>query len=166
MVNVDGGGSSGENNALVILNNANGVFSPSDPTATLPATEFVVVNKGSATSGTVRTYGPPATGGTNTQYPDINYVNIQNVTPRIGTDTNAAFAGQPNLLIMGPDPNEPNQNTVPINVPPAPSPAAIANATFLGSGSTLQVQNAAIFPNANEFPFVPADQDFYQVVAQ
>ncbi len=165
VVNIDGGaGSSGENNALVILNNAFAVFSPSDPTAILPATEFVVVNKGAdGTSGTVRTYGPPlvgtpANGGpTNTQYPDINYVNIQTVSPRVGTDANGTaatnpFFGQPNLLVMGPDLNEPNET--------------LANATFLGSGSTLQVQHATIFPNANEFPFVPADQDFYQVVAQ
>ncbi len=58
----------------------------------------------------------------------------------------------PNLLVMGPDLYEPNKNQ--------------GNAAFLGSGATLQVQNATIFPNSSEFPGVPADQDYYQVVAQ
>ena len=61
-------------------------------------------------------------------------------------------AGQPNLLIMGPDLNEPNENQ--------------ANATFVGSGATLQIQHASIFPNYQEFPGVPSDNDYYRVVAQ
>src|SRR5258708_39766283 len=57
-----------------------------------------------------------------------------------------------NLWILGPDLNEPNEFA--------------GTATFLGSGATLQIQHAAIFPNANEFPGVPSDNDFYRVVAQ
>ncbi len=131
VVNVDGG--SGANNALVIGTNTGGA---------LAANQFVVLNRGAdGTSGTVRTFTAAV------QWPDINYVNIQNVSPLVsGTGLT------PNLLVMGPDLNEPNDT--------------LANATFLGSGSTLQVQNAEIFPNNTEFPFVPADQDFYRVVAQ
>ena len=161
VVNVDGGaGSSGENNALVVGTTAG---------LALPNSDFVVVNKGAdGTSGTVRTYGPPLTGGAqNVQWPDINYVNVQVVTPKVGKDTNGTaatnpFFNLPNLLVLGPDLNEPNQNNL---APPLPFDPQF-NATFLGSGSTLNVQNAAIFPNANEFPFVPADLDYYQVVAQ
>jgi len=156
LIDVDGGaGGSGENNALVIATQTGGMLSNSD---------FVVVNRGAdGTSGTVRTYGPPATGGAqNIQFPDINYINIQTVSPDVGTDQNAgAFHGQPNLLILGPDLNEPNQN--PLQVP---VPGTTFNATVLGSGSTINVQNAAIFPNSQEFPFVPADQDYYRLVAQ
>ena len=160
VVNVDGGaGSSGENNALVVGTTAG---------LALPNSDFVVVNKGAGTSGTVRTYGPPLTGGAqNVQWPDINYVNVQVVTPKVGKDANGTtatnpFFNLPNLLVLGPDLNEPNQNNL---SPPLPFDPQF-NATFLGSGSTLNVQNAAIFPNANEFPFVPADLDYYQVVAQ
>ncbi len=154
LIDIDGGGnSSGENNALVIATQAGGA---------LPNTDFVVVNRGAdGTSGTVRTFGQPAAAVAavpNIQYPDINYVNIQTVSPNVGTDPNAGpFLNQPNLLILGPDLNEPNQN--PVNGNPF-------NATFLGSGPTINLQNAAIFPNNTEFPFVPADQDYYRVVAQ
>jgi len=151
LIDIDGGsGGSGENNALVIATQTG---------TALPNTDFVVVNRGADNnSGTVRTFGAPATPGPQVQYPDINYVNIQTVSPNVGTDQNAGpFLNQPNLLILGPDLNEPNQN--PVNGNPF-------NATFLGSGPTINVQNAAIFPNNTEFPFVPADQDYYRVVAQ
>ena len=139
------GGSSGENNALVVAKN--------DGSA-LATNQFVVVNKGAdGTSGTVRTYTAAV------QWPDINYVNVQVVSANVSNapagDLNA---GQPNLLVMGPDLYEPNDQQ--------------ANATFLGSGATLQIQHASIFPNSAEFaggvltPLVPADQDFYRVVAQ
>ncbi len=151
LINVDGGGnSSGENNALVLATPTGGQ---------LPNSDFVVVNRGAeVNSGTVRTYGGPLTPGPNVQYPDVNYVNIQTVSPFVGTDQIAGpFLGQPNLLILGPDLYEPNQN--PVNGSPF-------NAAFLGSGPTINVQNVAIFPNNAEFPFVPADQDYYRVVAQ
>ena len=82
-----------------------------------------------------------------TQFPDINYENITTVSPQVGgTSLN------PNLLVMGPDAYEPNNQQ--------------GTAAFLGSGATLQIQNASIFPNNEENPGVPADQDYYRVVAQ
>ncbi len=131
LVNVDGGGS-GENNALVIQSAAGG---------TLAANQFVVVNRSAtANSGTVRTFTAAA------QWPDINYANVQVVSPNV-----ASPVGQPNLLLLGPDMNEPNET--------------LANSAFLGSGANLQVQHASIFPNGSEVPPVPADQDYYRVVA-
>src|SRR5262249_48775402 len=82
--------------------------------------------------------------------PDINYQHVQVVSPNV-----ANFGGdplRPNLLVMGPDINEPNEQQ--------------ANSTFLGAGSTLQIQHATVFPNNAEFPGVPGDQDYYRVVAQ
>ncbi len=38
-------------------------------------------------------------------------------------------------------------------------------AAFLGSNTSIEVEHAAIFPNATEFPSVPADIDFYRIVA-
>ncbi len=122
LINIDGGGdASGENNALVIQSAAGG---------TLAANQFVVVNRGAAAnSGTVRTLH-----GGRAQRPDINYVNVQVVSPNVANAPAGNLnAGQPNLLIMGPDLNEPNEYQ--------------ANATFVGSGATLQIQHASIFPN-------------------
>jgi len=137
LVNVNGG-SGGQQNALAVgssFNKGTGAM------GALGATQFVVVNKTSASSGTVRTF----TGAV--QWPDINYKNIQTVSPNVaGTSLN------PNLLVMGPDLYEPDDQQ--------------GNAAFLGSGATINVQNLTIFPNSTEFPGVPADQDFYRVVAQ
>jgi hypothetical protein len=134
LINIDGGGNaSGENNALVIQPSAGG---------TLDANQFVVVNRGlAADSGTVRVFTAAV------QCPDVNYVNVQVVSPNVAT-----VGGQPNLLILGPDANEPNEYQ--------------ANAAFLGSGSTLQVAHASISPNNAEFPGVPGDNDYYRVVAE
>ena len=129
LINIDG--SAGGNNALVVWNNG----------ATLAANQFVVDNRNAdLISGTIRIFTAAV------QWPDIDYQNIQVVSPHVAMVNN-----QPNLLVMGPDLNEPNEYQ--------------ANATFLGSGSTLQVQNATIFPNSSEFLGVPADNDYYQVVA-
>ncbi len=132
LINVDGGGNaSGENNALVIQSATGGP---------LAANQFVVVNRGATVnSGTVRTFTAAV------QWPDINYVNVQVVSPNVASTDG-------NLLIMGPDLNEPNEFQ--------------ANAAFVGSGSTLQIQHASIFPNFSEFPGVPSDNDYYRVVAQ
>jgi hypothetical protein len=107
------------------------------------ANNFVVVNKGRiANTGTVRVYQAAVA------EPDIAYKNVEIVSPTVATGAD----GQPQLLDMGPDMYEPNES--------------IANAAFLGSGSTLQIQNASIFPNSNSNPPAPADQDYYRVVAQ
>ena len=135
LINVDGGAGTGENNALVI-----GASFGASP-ATLPATSFVVVNRNAAAnSGTVRVFQSAVAD------PDINYQNVQVVSPVV-----AGSGLNPNLLILGPDTNEPNENQ--------------GNSTFLGSGPTLQIQHASIFPNSAEFPGVPSDNDFYRVVA-
>ncbi len=131
LINVDGG--SGGPNALLVQASGGGV---------LAANQFVVVDRyADGTSGTVRTYTAAV------QWPDINYSNVQTVSPDVaGTSLN------PNLLVMGPDTYGPNFTQ--------------GTAAYLGSGSTLQIQNATIFPNSSEFPGVPADQDWYRVVAQ
>ncbi len=138
LVNIDGG-SGGQQNALVVADS----FGTSP--GTLPSNYFVVVNKYlTPGSGTVRVFQSAAAD------PDINYTNIQTVVP-YPSQTGAGNANS-NLLVMGPDPYEPNDNQ--------------GEATFLGSGATINVPVAAIFPNDAEFPGVPADQDWYQVVAQ
>ncbi len=145
LINVDGGsGPSGENNALVVQGTGG---------ATLPTTSFVVVNRGADyTSGTVRVFQNP-TGAGPAADPDINYVNVQVVSPNVANAPAGTLnPGQPNLLIMGPDLYEPNETQ--------------ANAAFVGSGATLQIQHASIFPNYQEFPGVPSDNDYYRVVAQ
>jgi hypothetical protein len=135
LVNIDGG-DTGSNNALVIASSFG-----SSPAA-LAADQFVVVNRGlAANSGTVRVFTAAVQG------PDVNYVNVQVVSPNVAT-----VAGQPNLLILGADANEPNEYQT--------------NAAFLGAGATLQVTHASIFPNNAEFPGVPGDNDFYRVIAQ
>jgi hypothetical protein len=140
LINVDGGSeSTGENNALVIQSAIGG---------TLADDQFVVVNRGAlADSGTVRTFKAAV------QWPDINYVNVQVVSPNVANAPAGKLnAGQPNLLIMGPDIYEPDEFQ--------------PNSAFVGSGSTLQIQHASIFPNNLEFPGVPSDDDYYRVVAQ
>lgn len=109
---------------------------------TLAANQFVVVNKGrDPNSGVVRVYTAAV------RWPDITYKNVEVVSPRV------FIAGiNPNLLILGPDTYEPNETQ--------------ANASFLGSGSTLQIQHASIFPGFTELPSVVPDQDWYRVVAQ
>ena len=139
LINVDGGSdASGENNALVVQGTGG---------ATLPATTFVVDNRGANfTSGTVRVFQSTVPN------PDINYVNVQTVSPKVFVNVQPNQADQPNLLILGPDLNEPNEFQ--------------QNAAFVGSGSTLQIQHASIFPNSAEYPGVPGDNDYYRVVAQ
>jgi hypothetical protein len=135
LINIDGG-TTGAFNALVL----GGSFGGSP--AMLPANQFVVVNKNlTPNSGIVRVYTAAVPD------PDINYKNIQVVSPYV-----ASTAGVPNLLQMGADIYEANENRF--------------NSYFLGSASTLQIQNAAVFPANTELPGVPADQDYYQVVAQ
>ncbi len=112
------------------------------------ANQFTVVNQGrDANTGTVRVYQSAVAD------PDISYKNVEIVDPNTFIPPGSFNA--PNLLIMGPDDYESNN--------------FLNNATFLGSGSTLQIQHASIFPNASENgnnPGLPADQDYYQVVAQ
>jgi len=115
LINVDGG-ATGANNALVVAS----TFGASP--GTLAANQFAVVNKSPiADTGTVRVFVSA------TANPDINYTNVQVVTPNV-----SGGSLNPNLLVIGPDLNEPNEQQ--------------GTATFLGSGSTIQVQHATIFP--------------------
>ena len=142
IVNVNGGDPA-SNNALVVGAMFAGVGGTVSP---LPSADFAVVSRGAEpNSGTVRIF---ANGST--QFPDINYQNVSTVAPQVFVAGPSGL--NPNLLVMGPDLNEPNDSQ--------------GTATFLGSGATLQVQNATIFPAGSEYPAHPADQDYYQVVAQ
>jgi hypothetical protein len=105
----------------------------------LAADQFVVDNRDViGSSGTIRTFTAAV------QWPDINYTNVKVVSP------NMASPG--NLLVLGPDGYEPNESQ--------------PGAAILGSAATVQVSHASIFPDAAEFPGVPADNDFYSVLAQ
>lgn len=135
LINLDGG-TTGAFNALVL-----GSSFGATPGA-LGANQFVVVNKSLVpNSGTVRVYSNAVAN------PDVNYKNIQVVSPNV-----ASTGGLPNLLQLGPDTFEANETP--------------SNAYFLGSGATINAQQASIFPDNTEFPGVPADQDYYRVVAQ
>lgn len=108
----------------------------------LPANNFVVHAKGrNPDTGRVRVYA----GGLAT--PDISYTGVEVISPLVAGGPNT-----PQLLNIGPDNFEENETW--------------PNAAVLGSGETINVENLAIFPDANEHPFVPADTDFFQVVAK
>src|SRR5205807_553957 len=134
LINVDGG-NSGENNALVLGTSFGAVV------GTLPATTFVVDNRQSTYSGTLRVFQNAVAN------PDINFINVTTVSPIV--TTSGANGINANLLVMGPDVYEPNDFE--------------ANSAFIGSGSTLQIQNGTVFPNNAEFPGAPADKDYFQI---
>ena len=83
--------------------------------------------------------------------PDISYVDIEIVSPIVDPNPDPN-TGDPRLLILGPDEHEANETR--------------ANAAYLGSGSVINVSNLSIFPDATEHRFVPADEDYFRVVAQ
>ncbi|NLX97989.1 MAG: hypothetical protein GXY83_17640, partial [Rhodopirellula sp.] len=142
-VNVDGGGPSASD-ALVIAADVSGT--PLDN-----ATHFVVINHSRREDeGVVRIFrDTPGIGNDPTQLPDISFVDVEIVSPLLaGVDP---VTGEPNLLILGPDLYEQNEFRT--------------TAAYIGSGSALNVTNLAIFPNATEHPFVPADNDFFRFVA-
>lgn len=135
LINVDGG-ASGANNSLVL-----GSSFGNSPAA-LPANVFVVVNKNpEVNSGIVRAFTAAVAN------PDINYKNVQVVSPNV-----AGTGVSPNLAVIGPDLNEPNEQ--------------LGTAAFLGTAGTVLVQHATIFPHSPELPGTPADNDYYRVVAQ
>ncbi|MCG8650173.1 MAG: dockerin type I domain-containing protein [Pirellulales bacterium] len=109
---------------------------------TLPATDFVVNSPSlQAGDGRVRVFRNAVA------MPDISYTDVEIVSPNV-----VVTGGVPQLLILGPDASEPNEFRT--------------NATHLGSGDTINFDNLAIFPNFGEHPFVPADVDFFQIVAE
>lgn len=136
-VDIDGGGPSASD-ALVIAD-LNG--------DALAATDFVVVNRSRvANQGVIRIYrDTPGIGNIPARFPDIAYVEIEVVEAKVANPAQ-------NRLIMGPDLYEQNN--------------ARSDASFLGSGSAINVQNLAIFPPINEHRFVDSDQDWFRLVAQ
>ena len=136
-IDVDGGAPSASD-ALVIA----------DPNGNpLAATDFVVVNRSRiANQGVIRMYrDTPGSGNLPARFPDIGYVDIEVVEAKVADPA-------ANRLIMGPDLYEQNNSR--------------SDATFLGSGSAINVQNLAIFPPINEHRFVDSDQDWFRLVAQ
>ncbi|REK09450.1 MAG: hypothetical protein DWQ37_18610 [Planctomycetota bacterium] len=141
LVNVDGG-IPGASDALVIAQ-ADG--------SVLPATDFVVINRSrTPDEGVVRIYRTIQANDAPTALPDITYVDVEVVTPLLPPPANPTQ--DPNLMILGPDDYEQNE--------------FLSTAAYLGSGSTINVTDLAIFPNGLEHRFVPADVDWYRVVAQ
>ena len=142
-VNVDGGDSSPAD-SLVIAADATGT--PLDN-----ATHFVIVNHSrQVDEGVVRIFQDAAGAGNDpTQLPDITFVDVHHVAPLLqGVTANQ----RPNLLILGADLFEENE--------------FLGTAAMLGSEQRLNVENLAIFPNAAEVRFAPADQDWFRVVAE
>src|SRR6185295_7027033 len=84
--------------------------------------------------------------------PDITYTDVEVVSPIMPPPAPGSLPQDPNLLILGPDNYEQNE--------------FLSTAAYLGSASTINVTNLAIFPNASEHRFVPADGDWFRVVAQ
>ncbi|MCY2986578.1 MAG: dockerin type I domain-containing protein [Planctomycetota bacterium] len=142
LVYVDGGEPHGSD-ALVIASTTAG--------AALPPMNFVVLHRDAdPNAGSIRVFQQDlrVAGNAPFQLPDIAYTDVEVVSPNVWFSDN----GDPNLLVMGPDTNEPNEFR--------------ATSTFLGSGPVVQEYHAAIFPRFGEHPAVPADQDFFKVVAQ
>ncbi len=135
-INVDGGEPQASDALVITALDANNNPVP------LPATDFVVVGHSrNPDAGNVIVYQ----GGQ--RRPGISYQNVEVVSP------NVSFAnGDPNLLILGADNYEENQYR--------------QTAAYLGAGESINVPNLAIFPNAAEHPGVPADQDYFRVVAE
>ncbi|MCU0875684.1 MAG: hypothetical protein MUE50_25410, partial [Pirellulaceae bacterium] len=136
-VNIDGG-SPHASDALVITD-LDGANNP----IPLAASDFVVDSKSLvAGAGQIIVFQSAV------RRPGIAYQDVEVVSPNVFVSA----AGDPNLLVLGPDPFEENEFRT--------------TAAFLGSGHTLNVEDLAIFPNAAEHVGVPADQDWFRVVAQ
>jgi hypothetical protein len=130
------GGSPGASDALVVAQ-ADG--------SALPASDFVVINRSrTPDEGVVRVFRDGIA------MPDIAYSGVEIVSPILPAVVNPVQ--DPNLLILGPDNYEQNE--------------FLSTAAYLGSGSTINVDNLAIFPNVFEHRFVTPDQDWFRVVAQ
>ena len=130
------GGSPPASDALVITN-----LDVGNNPIPLAATDFVVVGHSrTPDAGNILVYQAAV------RRPGIAYENIEVVSPNV-----FVAAGDPNLLILGPDNYEENEFRT--------------TAAYLGSAAAINVPHLAIFPNDAEHPGVPADQDFFRVVA-
>ena len=105
----------------------------------LPDTDFVVVGQSRIPdAGNILVYQ------SGDRRPHISYENVEVVSPNV-------FGGD-NLLILGPDMYEQNEY--------------YQTASILGTADVINLQNLAIFPNMDEHPGVPADQDWFAVKAE
>jgi len=142
LINVDGGAPSASD-ALVIASDVAG--SP------LSDSDFVVINHSRRSDeGVVRVFRDTVGAGNEpTILPDITYTDVEVVSPIFSP---TAPGSEPNLMVLGPDMHEQNEF---INTP-----------AYIGSGQALNVTDLAIFPNAGEHRFVPADNDWFRFVAE
>ncbi|MDA1053079.1 MAG: dockerin type I domain-containing protein [Planctomycetota bacterium] len=143
-VNIDGG-EPRASDALVITNlNADGTRAfLSD------ADDYVVIHRSrTSDAGNVLPFNASA------RRPSVSYENVEVVSANFDTSTaqNNRNTGDPNITVMGPDLNEPNEFRT--------------NSAYVGAGQSLQITNAEIFPNLDEHPGVPEDHDYFRVVAE
>ena len=105
----------------------------------LSAEDFVVVGKSrNPDAGNILVYQSAV------RRPHISYENVEVVSPNV-------ISGD-NVLILGPDMHEENEY--------------YQTASILGTADVINLQNLAIFPNMDEHPGVPADQDYFAVKAE
>ena len=138
-VNVEGGDPRASDALVVTALDGNNLAAPLD------ADDFIVVHRSrTPDAGNVLPFN------NSVRQPSISYNNVEVVSANI--DPANRNTGDPNLLIMGPDLYEPNEYR--------------DNWAFIGSGATLHIHNAEIFPNAGEHAGTPEDHDYYRFVAQ
>lgn len=138
-VNIDGG--QPEASDALVITNLNG----NNTAASLAATDFVVVGRSrNPDAGNILVYQSAV------RRPNIAYTNVEVVSVNVNP---VAVPGlNPNLLILGPDPYEQDE--------------FMGTPAYLGSGATINAQRLSIFPNGTEHSGVPADTDYFQVVAE
>ena len=131
------GGEPGSSDALVVADTGG---------ATLPATDFaVVIQSRHADEGRVRVFRSAVA------MPDITYTDVEVISPIVAPNSDPN-TDDTQLLVLGPDNYEQNESR--------------STSAYLGSGDVINVTDLAISPNATEHRFVPADQDYFRVVAE
>jgi hypothetical protein len=150
-INVDGGQPQASD-ALVITNLAAAGAAVGATAPLAVANDFVIIGHSrTPDAGNVVTFNNST--GTPVRQPGIGYTNVEVVSPNFGLAALANPDGtNANLLVLGPDNYEQNEDRL--------------NAAYLGTGDAINVENLAIFPNASEHPGVPADVDYFRVVAE
>ena len=142
-VNVQGGDPRASDALLITNLNADGTLAfLSD------ADDYIIIHRSrTADAGNVLPFNATV------RRPSVSYENTEVVLTNfdLTTPQNNRNNGDPNITVMGPDFNEPNEFRT--------------NAAYVGSGETLQIQHAEIFPNATEHPGIVEDHDYYRVVA-
>ncbi|NND97318.1 MAG: hypothetical protein HKN47_08330, partial [Pirellulaceae bacterium] len=142
-VNVSGGEPQASD-ALVITNlNPDGT-----PAFLSDASDYVIVHRSRAPdAGNVIAFNAGV------RRPSVSFENTEIVSANFDPSTpqNNRNNGDPNITEMGPDIHESNESS--------------ATAAYIGTGETLQIQNAEIFPGANEHPGVAEDHDYYRFIA-